>query len=82
MISLMDFAERKLCVACVLLDVASVKTAGKQQSCLPFRHQPMSFCLEASSLHRYVLASCMALPAWFEIVLNTMSISDVAGTKG
>ncbi len=69
-------------MAGVLLNVAPVKTVGKHRRCPPYRHQPMGFCLEATSLQRYVLASCMALQAWFEVVFDKMSKSDLNGTRG
>ncbi len=78
----MGFAERKLCAVGVLLEVAPIETAGKQTRCPPYRHQPTGSCLEATNLHRYVLASCMDPPAWLERVSNTLSKSDVNGTRG
>ncbi len=63
------------------------KTAGKQRSCLTHRHQPTGFCLEATcalQVDRYVLASCMDLPAyaWLELVFDKVSKFDLNGIKG
>ena len=53
-----------------------VKTAGKQRRCLSYRLQPTGLCLGGTSLRRYVLASCMAVPR-SEIVHDKISKSDL-----